>query len=288
MNQVVSDYFDSQQKRIPFNEAIVAEKALRNYKRKCNRSLWASRKGKFLVKAEKNMGSQYVYTAEGVRWQFKRELQHSGKWTVEELIALVKMFKNGEDVPEGGVLLVGTNLLEQLQCIDYTGHPEITITSAVNPIGWKVTRITTIFGDLDIKQERTLDRLHWSNSGAVLGYNRLVHYSRTAEHSFEENVEGQEAKRTGILKWDCLGLKGSCHIWIDGEGAAANNGSVTISYWNSNEAPSGIDLVDGRVYYLLQDCAGINADAKAGQLWQVKNVSDSPVWSEYTGTVYGN
>lgn len=292
MNQVVSDYFDSQKKRIPFNEAIIAEKSIRNYKRKGNRTLWASRKSKFLVKAEKNMGNQYVYTSEGVRWQFKRELQHSGKWTVEELIALVKMFKNGEDVPEGGVFLVGTNLLEQLQCIDYTGHPEITITSAVNPVGWKVTRITTIFGDLDIKQERTLDRLRWSNSGAVLGYNRLVHYSRTAEHTFEDRIEGQEAKRTGILKWDCLGLKGSCHIWVDGEGASANNGAVSIVYWNSSSAPTGNDLVDRRVYYLLQDCAGINADAKAGQMWQYHAAVVSPAaaayWEEYEGTFYAN
>ncbi|MBR4228067.1 MAG: hypothetical protein IKR72_03090 [Bacteroidales bacterium] len=292
MNQVVSDYFDSQKKRIPFNEAIIAEKSIRNYKRKGNRTLWASRKSKFLVKAEKNMGNQYVYTSEGVRWQFKRELQHSGKWTVEELIALVKMFKNGEDVPEGGVFLVGTNLLEQLQCIDYTGHPEITITSAVNPVGWKVTRITTIFGDLDIKQERTLDRLRWSNSGAVLGYNRLVHYSRTAEHTFEDRIEGQEAKRTGILKWDCLGLKGSCHIWVDGEGASANNGAVSIVYWNSSSAPTGNDLVDRRVYYLLQDCAGINANAKAGQMWQYHAAVVSPAaaayWEEYEGTFYAN
>lgn len=292
MNQVVSDYFDSQKKRIPFNEAIIAEKSIRNYKRKCNRTLWASRKSKFLVKAEKNMGAQSVYTSEGVRWQFKRELQHSGKWTVEELIALVKMFKNGEDVPEGGVFLVGTNLLEQLQCIDYTGHPEITISSAVNPVGWKVTRITTIFGDLDIKQERTLDRLRWSNSGAVLGYNRLVHYSRTAEHTFEDRIEGQEAKRTGILKWDCLGLKGSCHIWVDGEGSSANNGAVSIVYWNSASAPTGNDLVDGRVYYLLQDCAGINADAKAGQMWQASVTTSggntTTTWAEYAGTFYAN
>ncbi|MCR5547343.1 MAG: hypothetical protein K6F25_01160, partial [Bacteroidales bacterium] len=82
MNQVVSDYFDSQKKRIPFNEAVIAEKMIRNYKRKANRTLWASRKGKLWVKADKNMGPQLVYSSEGVRWQFKRELQKTGKWTV--------------------------------------------------------------------------------------------------------------------------------------------------------------------------------------------------------------
>lgn len=292
MNQVVSDYFDSQKKRIPFNEAVIAEKAIRNYKRKANRTLWASRKSKFLVKAEKNMGNQYVYTCEGVRWQFKREIQHEGEWTIEELIALLKVFKNGEDVPEGGVWLVGTNLLEQLQCIDYSNHPEITITSAINPVGWKVTRITSIFGDLDIKQERTLDRLKWSNSGAIIGYDRLVHYARTAEHSFEDRIEGQEAKRTGILKWDCLGLKGSCHIWVDGEGSAANAGAVSMVFWNSASAPTGADLVDGRVYYLLQDCPGIADNAQFGQMWKYHAATVSPAasayWEEFDGSFYAN
>ena len=291
MNQVVSDYFDSQRKRIPFTKALIAEKAIRTFKRKCNRSLWAGRKSKFLVKAENKMGTQYVYTSEGIRWKFKRELQHSGRWTVEELIALMKMFKTGEDVPSGGILLAGTNLLEQLQCIDYSDHPEIKISVKTNPVGWEVTSIHTVFGDLDIKREPTLDKLKWANSGAILGYDRLVHYVRSAEHSFEDRVDGEEATRSGILKWDALALKGSCHIWIDGEGETGSNpNAINIKMWDAATAPTGGDLVSGAVYYLLVDCPGINADAKAGQMWQA-TVSGSPAtttWAEFNGTVYAS
>ena len=74
------------------------------------------------------MGLQYVYCTEGLRWQFKRELMHKGKWTVEDVIALAKMFFTGEDVPKTALLLAGKNLLEQIQCIDFSKHPEESYT----------------------------------------------------------------------------------------------------------------------------------------------------------------
>ena len=40
MNQVVSDYFESQRKRIPFSKAIIAEQAIANFKVRGNRTLW--------------------------------------------------------------------------------------------------------------------------------------------------------------------------------------------------------------------------------------------------------
>lgn len=281
MNQIVSDYFDAQKKRIPFTQALIAEQAIMNFKVKGNRTLWAGRKGKFKVNTGK-VGMQYVYFTEGVRWQFKRELQHTGKWTVEKIIALAKMFYTGEDVPKSAILLAGKNLLEEIQCIDYSKHPEIQITTKTNPVGWTVTNFHTVFGDISIKREPTLDRLGWSNSGALLGEDRLVHYEYSSEHSFKDRVDGEEATRSGMLIWDALALKGSCHIWIDGEGAAITEGSTGFTMWEENTAPTGSDLVDGMVYYLLADCPGINTNAQSGQTWQYKNET----WSEYNGEVY--
>lgn len=282
MNQIVSDYFDAQKKRIPFTKAIIAEAAILNFKRAGNRTLWAGRKGKFHMTVPK-MGMQFVYATEGIRWQFKRELQHTGKWTIEKLIALAKLFFTGEDVPKSALLLAGKNLLEELQCIDYSKHPEIQIQQAVNPIGWSVTRIHTVFGDIDIKREPTLDTLGWSNSGALIGEDRLVHYCYSAEHKFNDRVEGEEATRNGILIWDGLALKGGCHIWIDGEGegGASAEGSTQFVLWEGAEAPSGDELVDGMVYYLTEDCPGINTAAQQGQMWQY---ADSK-WKLFTGEI---
>ena len=278
MNQVVSDYFDSQRKHVPFTKAVLAEQAIANFKVCGNRTLWAGRPGKFKVNVE-GMGLQYVYCTEGVRWQFKRELQHEGKWTVEKIIALAKMFFTGEDVPKTALLLAGKNLLEQIQCIDYSRHPEIQITTKTNSAGWTVTNFHTVFGDIEIKREPTLDRLGWSNSGALIGENRLVHYVYSAEHSFSDRVDGQEATRNGILIWDALALKGSCHIWIDGEGGNNKESEATrFIMWSGAKAPED---AEGSVYYLLDDCPDIDPKAHAGQLWTLSNGA----WRQWSGEI---
>lgn len=287
MNQVVSDYFESQRKRIPFSKAIIAEQAIANFKVRGNRTLWAGRAGKFKMNVPR-MGLQYVYCTEGLRWQFKRELMHKGKWTVEDVIALAKMFFTGEDVPKTALLLAGKNLLEQIQCIDFSKHPEIQISTKVNSVGWTVTNFHTVFGDIEIKREPTLDRLGWSNSGALIGENRLVHYVYSAEHSFSDRVDGEEATRNGILIWDALALKGSCHIWIDGDGDKPTEGSFAFRMWNSETAPD--DALPGDVFYLTADCPGMSPSARIGQIWQaVKTMGDDGSektgWQPYAGEI---
>lgn len=293
MNQVVSDYFEAQKKHIPFSQSLIAEQAILNFKRAGNRTLWTGQKGKFPVKVPK-LGEQMVYFTEGIRWQFKRELEHTGTWTYEKLIALAKMYFTGEDVPKTALLLAGKNLLEELQCIDFSNHKEIQIVTKTNPVGWTVTSIHTVFGDIDIKREPTLDTLGWSNSGALIGEDRLVHYTYSQQHEFNDRVEGEEATRKGIIVWDGLALKGACHIWIDGEGEKANAGATTYTIWDSEEAPAGDALVEGRVYLLTVDCPGINAAAQNGQMWKCENITTSGsgetatttvTWVEFTGEI---
>ena len=235
------------------------------------------------------MGHQYVYCTEGLRWQFKRELEHTGEWTVERIIALAKMFFTGEDVPKTALLLAGKNLLEQIQCIDYSRHPEIQITTKVNSVGWTVTNFQTVFGDIEIKREPTLDRLGWSNSGALIGENRLVHYIYSSEHSFSDRVEGEEATRSGILTWDALALKGSCHIWINGEGNEGVKDSFRFKLWDLATAPE--DAKAGDIYYVTRSCPGISTKAVAGTMWQgIQEMGDDMklhiIWEQYTGDVY--
>ena len=268
MNQVVSDYFESHKKRLPFSKAVIAEQAIANFKVRGNRTLWAGRGGKFKVSVPK-MGMQYVYTTEGLRWQFKRELQETGQWTVDKIIALAKMFFTGEDVPKSAILLAGKDLLESIQKIDYSKHPEIHISTKENGVGWTVTNFHTVFGDIEIKREPTLDRLGWSKSGALIGDNRLVHYVYAAEHSFNDRVEGEEATRQGILIWDALALKGTCHIWIDGDGEPASTDAVRIVLWESTEAPSMADYPSGGLFMLTTRCVGISAASNKGELWKM-------------------
>lgn len=288
MNQIVSDYFESQKKRIPFGKAVIAEAALTKFKVDCNRTLYAGRKGKMNIDTGK-VGVQTVFFTEGVRYQVKKELKHTGRWTIEEIIALAKMVFTGEDVPKRVVCLAGKNFLENIQCIDYSKHPEIQISAKVNPVGWTVTNFHTVFGDLEFKHDPTLDRLKWSNSALIVAPDRLVHYQYSSEHSSKDRVEGEEATRESILVWDALALKGSCHIWVDGEATTdagnSNAAAVHYHYWDSATAPASPQ--DKCVYYLLQDCPDINTKAVKGQFWQaIKPSKDVAVtWKEYNGEI---
>lgn len=282
MNQIVSDYYEAQKKRIPFGKAVIAEAAITNFKVRGNRTLYAGRKGKIKVQTPK-AGVQDIHFAEGVRYQVKKELQHVGKWTVEEVVALAKMVFTGEDVPKNVICLAGKNFLENIQCIDYSKHPEIQISTKTNPVGWTVTNFHTVFGDLEFKHDPTLDRLKWSNSAFIVAPDRLVHYQYSAEHTSRDRMEGEEATRESILVWDALALKGSCHVWINGEATTAdgniNTEAVHYHLYEGTVAPSS--PAEGCVYYMLSDCPGISDDAIKGTLWQYKDST----WVEYAGDV---
>lgn len=283
MNQIVSDYFESQKKRIPFSKAIIAEAAIRNFKTKGNRTLWISQLGKFRVKAKKTGDMQYIYNTNGVRWQFKREVEHTGKWSYEDFISLAKLFYTGEDVPSSCLVLCGKNFMENIQCIDWSKHPEVKIEVKTNEkLGWKVTAITTVFGEFQFKREPTLDRLGYENCAALLGEDRLVHYQRKAESSFSEKVEGEEATRSGILVWDALCLKGSCHIWVDGNGNETAPGAVEFVLWNGSTGPLDSQAEDGKVYVF-----GENATIPAVEHTEDETtVTDREAITVYTGEMY--
>lgn len=268
LNLIWSDYYDSQKKIIDFSRSTIAEAALDEWKREGNRTLWISRMAKFTVQDPKT-GQHAVRTTEGVRWQFMRELVHTkGVWTYREFIALAKMFYCGADKPEGAICLCGKNFLENIQCIDFSSHPEIQIGIKHNSLGWDVHNIHTAFGDFEFIYEPTLDDIGYSNSCGIFGLNRLVHYQRVSEHKESERVEGHEANRESVIVWDAMGLKGACHIFVNGEGTPAAANAVDYVYWDSETAPESDALVKDRVYIILKNCKLATNNAIAGEYWQ--------------------
>lgn len=282
MNRLVSDYLKDQKFRISF-EGQQAEQQVAEFKRDLNRSLWVSQMAKFTVD-EGDAGLQTVYSMKGVRWQVNREYEHTGRWTYAKLVGLMKLFYTGEDVPSTCTLLAGKNLVESLQLIDYSDHPEVTIECSHHPVGWDVTKIHTAFGDMLIKREPTLDTCGYSNSGLLLGDKRLVVYERSAEHKENDRVEGHEANREGLIKWMCIGLKGSCHIWIDGEEETGGVGTV-IHMWDDSNAPGFADVNDGEVYYFINETT-LKSYKKTGTSTPADNSSAVPAKTAQEGTMW--
>ena len=280
MNQIVSDYFDAQKKRIEFQQATIAEAALKQYRRKNNRTLWVGRKGKFRLDRGK-MGMQYVYFTEGVRWQFKREWEHKGAWTFEDTIALAKMKFTGQDCSKEAMWLMGRDLLEQFQNIDFTKHKDISMTSK-EVWGFACTQLHTVFGDFYLKHEPTLDYIGYSNSGGIFDLNGLVRYYIKNEEKSREKIEGEEANRDAVISINALALKGYSHIWVNGD--ESNDGltgvTIVVEWDNASEAPEEPKM--NQVFYLKQACTGINASSKAGEFWRW----DGESWVQYKGEIY--
>ena len=89
-----------------------------------------------------------------------------------------------------------------------------------------------------------------------------------------------------MVVWDALCLKGSCHIWIDGEGDASNSGSITYNIWDSDETPKVADVTNGTVYYFTVDCVlNETQTAQNGTMWKATIDSSTLKWTEFTGTV---
>lgn len=251
MTNIVSKYLADQKMEIPYEEAVKAEAQLREFKAQGNRTLLISQQNKMLVRS--SMGDdQWDYTTNGVRWQVKRELKHTGPWTPEDVFALIKLYYGGADKPTNGIFLVGENLGLALQLIDWSNHPEVQmIPYKDEELGWEITKFHCLFGDLQIKIEETLNDCGFQNSGIIVAKDRLVHYVRKGESSYTEEVEGEEATRNGVLVSDALGLKGSCHIWVDG-GDDDDDDTAPLAQefrlWGGLSQPTSSDLVDGVVY----------------------------------------
>lgn len=266
MTSIVSKYLSDQNMEIPYDEAVKAEAQLREFKAAGNRTLLISQPSKISVRS--SMGDdQWDYTTTGVRWQVKREVKHKGPWTYEDIIALIKTYYGGADKPKSGIFLMGSNLGMNLQLIDWSKHPEVKMEPYHNEtLGWKITRLTTFFGDLQFKLEETLDDCGYANSGIIIGEDRLVHYVRKGESNYTEEVEGEEATRSGVLVSDALGLKGSCHIWVDGDeddDDTAPNAQEFIM-WGGETEPTGEDLKDGIVYVFAKALKLTNDGSDSG------------------------
>ena len=178
--------------------------------------------------------------------------------------------------------------MENIQCIDWSKHPEVKVEVKVNEkLGWKVTAITTVFGEFEFKREPTMDRCGYENCALLLGADRLVHYQLKGESKFNEKVEGEEATRDGILVWDALALKGSCHIWVDGKGGEKATGATEFKMWNSTTTPTASDVTSGVVYYFTNDTVLVanSLTAKAGEMYEATITGGTLSWKKYYGVV---
>ena len=162
------------------------------------RILWAIQMSKIIVYSP-NVGWKTVYTTNGLRWQIRREFNQFGKWSANDFIKLITFYFSSGNAPTNPILFGGGNFLLQIPYEDIVQRTGIRFFPAKNPIGINVIRVESFFGTLDIVYERTFDIFGWSNSGAIIDADELIHYINVKE------------------KTEAFGLVGNNLIWINGE-----------------------------------------------------------------------
>ena len=282
-NSIVSDYFAAQKKRIQFSEAQIAEAVLRQFRLESCRTAWVGQPGKFKVQAMDNaMGYQWDYFSKGIRWQFKRQYDLSSNITFADLINLSMVKFTGFNCTKRAIWLLGKQLLNDIQKIDLTLHKNISVTGD-KVFGIECTKIHTVFGDIDLIHDPTLDALGYAHCGGLIDENGLVRYYMKNEDAKTENVDGEEAKREVVMTIDCLCLKGYSHIWVNG--AAAESDIPGASHVTSSailpESPNVNDVVilTADVYHNVNDVS--KKWFGAGSVVTF----NGNTWVEYTGEI---
>ena len=282
-NSIVSDYFAAQKKRIQFNKSQIAEAILRQFRLESCRTAWVGQPGKFKVQAmDAAMGYQWDYFSKGIRWQFKRQYDLASKITFADLINLSMVKFTGFNCTKKAVWLLGKQLLNDIQKIDLTLHKNINVTNSTT-YGIECTRIHTVFGDIDLIHDPTLDALGYSNCGGLIDANGLVRYYMKNEDSKTENVDGEEAKREVVMTIDCLCLKGYSHIWVNGSAVESDipGTSRVVSAATLPASPNTNDVV-----VLTADVMHTVGDVE--KLWFAAGsvvTYNGSTWVEYTGEI---
>ena len=58
---------------------------------------------------------------------------------------MMKMYYTGQDVPSSCIMLCGKNFLENIQCIDFSKHPEANLEAHRNEkLGWATDRKSVV------------------------------------------------------------------------------------------------------------------------------------------------
>lgn len=282
-NSIVSDYFAAQKKRIQFSESQIAEAVLRQFRLESCRTAWVGQPGKFKVQAMDNaMGYQWDYFSKGIRWQFKRQYDLSSKITFADLLNLSMVKFTGFNCTKRAIWLLGKHLLNDIQKIDLTLHKNISMTGD-KVFGIECTKIHTVFGDIDLIHDPTLDALGYAHCGGLIDENGLVRYYMKNEDAKTENVDGEEAKREVVMTIDCLCLKGYSHIWVNGSAAESDipGASHVTSAASLPGAPNLNDVVvlTADVYHMVDGSQKVWFAAGSVVTF------NGTTWVEYTGEI---
>jgi len=314
-NIVMTDDFKKQIKEIPFLEKDLRDNALYNFRRKNERTLWVGAPSKSLKFISNKMGSEDVYTSEGILPQILNKFAISGdNITFADLIDICRIQFGKNSVRDEAEAYCGMGFMSRLMKIDFEKTGDVTLIAQRDTYGIMVSKFQCSFGTLNFKKTPALDDLGYTDCCAILDMKDATRYVKLDNKTLNVDMkksgadgEVREASRDIIVEIDALCLRGYNSMFvgpadiifnfpsvrpnIDGISKftatmAANNKTLNPSASDEDSVFYGGTIAlpkDGDLWYLEAD--ETFSEFRKGTLIEYKVTSDGGRWDKYSGSI---
>lgn len=196
----VSELFQRAKTEVEWTFNDQEEEAVFDMRRTMNVSFWLGVKWKIVQKNAHNKKAEDVYFTEGIWTQAGKEFSFSGlNVTADSIVALMKHAFTGNNSSKRKTFIVGSDLLEAFEKVEYT--KVVYVGETVQSHGIEYTQIISKFGRLLIAHDQTLDDMGMADKGFILDIDFLRKWSfgwRVQDFDFRKSGQSDSDGRALI------------------------------------------------------------------------------------------
>lgn len=289
LNIVWTMDYEKAKKKIPWHVKDVKANAVRNFKRRAERSYWLGSNTRVqLVNGDQSV--EDGFSMKGVLWQVTNAYSvERGHVTLADLIAMSKLQHTTFSQNDHSYAFCGSTFMQWLLNLDMGDNKRIVKMEDVRELDIDFKRLKTTFGTTDFTYDQGLDAIGMDECCVILDLLGATRYVKIGEKEQTNDMskgagEIREAKRTIWQEADCLALRGYNSIIVgpsdiifgmpDSEARTNIVASATLP-----ASPAEGTIVALTADYVVNEGTEDEVKYEAGSVWQYTNSA----WVEYDG-----
>lgn len=263
---VITDEFESQDKKVAWNKNKVLRNMEANYKRKCSRSHWAGTGKRVDVWVPEINGREAAYTEKGVIRQIPMLYTYGAEFNDDDMLAISTLMFTNNSVSDEADVACGKKALQRLiKYVNSTEKYRDLGKVEVNEFGIVVRRYRDNFGTLNFYWDQQLDDLGYEEYMFAIDWTHADRpykvNDKTSTRDMSKTAEAREAKEHNLCRIDCVRLNGFNAVMIVPSNIAldaANTGGIQAEFVQTTTlADNGTDVNGNAIskakkYYITQ------------------------------------
>ena len=291
MTCIITDEFDEQDKKTGHGTKDVLANAMFNFRRKCARSHWLGKMGRYDVKVkELNGNREAVYFEEGILRQIPMLYTHNDSLTDDDMMAITSLQFTENSASDSATVFCGKRQMKRImKLVNSATHFKDVSKVEVNRYGIKVRNWTDNFGSLEFVYDPTLDDIRYEDFMVVVDLKNAVRYYKRNEKDFKQDMKKSGESREAIAHnksiIDCVCLKGYNAVLVCPNSMAtkaANLGGIQAQFESVAELPADPDASEKAIKYFLTADDATNGFLKGTIVEWDFDLDD---WREFEGFV---